>query len=287
VSQSAFAVVLAAIFGLVIGSFLNVVIWRVPRGESVVRPASHCPNCDREIRGRDNIPVLSWLVLRGKCRDCGSPISARYPAVEALTAAIFVLLALRFGWDLQLIAFCYLAAIGIALSAIDFDTRRLPDVIVLPSYGVGLVLLLLPAVFDHKWHNLITGVLGGAVRVLFRHLVHLSARDGIWGRETGRSARLVLGLVGLGDADCGRLPRFSGRRSGWRAAHCLESGGPTIGHSFWASDVCRNFAWGPARTFAVPLVSVDSGRLNYSTLKVGRESADHLPVGSTGWMPEG
>jgi leader peptidase (prepilin peptidase)/N-methyltransferase len=160
VSQSAFAVVLAAVFGLVIGSFLNVVIWRVPRGESVVRPASHCPNCDREIRGRDNIPVLSWLVLRGKCRDCGSPISARYPAVEALTAAIFVLLALRFGWDLQLIAFCYLAAIGIALSAIDFDTRRLPDVIVLPSYGVGLVLLLLPAVFDHKWHNLITGVLG-------------------------------------------------------------------------------------------------------------------------------
>ena len=83
------AVVFIALAGLAIGSFLNVVIWRVPRGESIVSPPSHCPRCDAEIRGRDNIPVLSWLILRGRCRDCGAHISARYPGVELLTGVLF------------------------------------------------------------------------------------------------------------------------------------------------------------------------------------------------------
>ncbi|MCW2584842.1 MAG: Prepilin peptidase, partial [Frankiales bacterium] len=90
---------LCAVFGLAIGSFLNVVVWRVPRGESVVRPPSSCPQCGNEIRPRDNVPVLGWLLLRGKCRDCGLPISARYPVVEALTGALFAVLAWRFGLD--------------------------------------------------------------------------------------------------------------------------------------------------------------------------------------------
>ena len=85
------AVVFITLAGLAIGSFLNVVIWRVPRGESIVSPPSHCPQCDAEIRGRDNIPVLSWLILRGRCRDCGAHISARYPGVELLTGALFLL----------------------------------------------------------------------------------------------------------------------------------------------------------------------------------------------------
>src|SRR3954451_15668622 len=80
----------ASLIGLVIGSFLNVVIHRVPQGASVVRPRSHCPGCDAEIRARDNVPVLSWLVLRGRCRHCRRRISARYPAIELLTAAVFV-----------------------------------------------------------------------------------------------------------------------------------------------------------------------------------------------------
>ncbi|MEI2717747.1 MAG: prepilin peptidase [Candidatus Nanopelagicales bacterium] len=90
----------ALVFGLVIGSFLNVVIWRVPRGESIVTPGSGCPSCGHEIRAYDNIPLLSWLILRGRCRDCGEPISPRYPIVELTTGLLFVLMTWNFGLNL-------------------------------------------------------------------------------------------------------------------------------------------------------------------------------------------
>lgn len=142
----AYLVVVASAFGLVIGSFLNVVVWRVPRDESIVSPPSACPRCGHAIRGYDNIPVVSWLVLRAKCRDCGARISARYPAVEAGTAVLFglaawLMLSRDQGWAIPALA--YLAAIAVALSLIDIDVHRLPDAIVLPSYGVALVLLAL------------------------------------------------------------------------------------------------------------------------------------------------
>lgn len=125
---------LAGAFGLLVGSFLNVVVHRVPRGASVVKPRSACPACGAVIRPRDNVPVLSWLLLRARCRDCGAPISARYPLVEGLTAVLFVGVVLRFSperpWSIP--AFCYLAAIGVALALIDLEHHRLPDAIVLP-----------------------------------------------------------------------------------------------------------------------------------------------------------
>ena len=108
-------IVFSVVIGAVIGSFLNVVIWRVPRGESIVRPPSSCPRCGHVIRGRDNVPVLSWLLLRGRCRDCHEPISPRYPLVEAFTAVAFGLLAWFTGPDWVLPALLYLAAIGVAL----------------------------------------------------------------------------------------------------------------------------------------------------------------------------
>ena len=91
--MTALIVVCSAVIGLAVGSFLNVVIWRVPRGESVVSPPSHCPGCEAPIRPVDNVPVLSWLLLRGRCRHCRERISVRYPAVELLTAVLFVELA--------------------------------------------------------------------------------------------------------------------------------------------------------------------------------------------------
>src|SRR3954463_14212032 len=91
-----------ALLGLLVGSFLNVVIWRVPRGESVVRPPSHCPGCGTEIAARDNVPVLSWLLLRAKCRTCGTHISVRYPFVELVTAAMFAAVAAHIGWRVAL-----------------------------------------------------------------------------------------------------------------------------------------------------------------------------------------
>lgn len=161
--MTAFPVVVCGIIGLVIGSFLNVVIWRVPRGESVAHPASHCPQCEHPIRPRDNVPVLSWLVLRGRCRDCGAPISARYPSVELATGVLFAAMAWRFGAQWELPAYLYLCAISVALALIDIDVRRLPNAIVLPSYVVAAVLLLLPAVIEGRWHEYLRAAGGGAV----------------------------------------------------------------------------------------------------------------------------
>src|SRR4051812_28126978 len=110
-----------AVVGLAVGSFLNVVVWRVPRGGSVVSPPSRCPSCDSRVRARDNVPVASWLLLRGRCRDCRAAISLRYPLVEALSAAVFVILGGRLGPSWELPAFLYLGAIAVALALIDLD----------------------------------------------------------------------------------------------------------------------------------------------------------------------
>jgi leader peptidase (prepilin peptidase)/N-methyltransferase len=155
-----FTAVLAAIVGLVIGSFLNVVIWRLPRGESLNRPPSHCPGCDARIRPYDNVPVISWLVLRGRCRACGNRISVRYPLVELATAALFAAMAARFGAHVVLPAFLYLAAIGVALSMIDLDTKRLPNAIVLPSYLVAGALLGAAAITGHDGDRAVRAVIG-------------------------------------------------------------------------------------------------------------------------------
>ena len=137
-------VAVVALLGLAIGSFLNVVIYRVPRGESLVAPGSHCPSCDTPIKGRHNVPVVSWLALRGRCAGCRCRISVRYPLVEAGTAALFVGVTLRFGLSPQLPAYLYLSALAVVLAMIDVDVRRLPDSIVVPSYVVS-GLLLIPA----------------------------------------------------------------------------------------------------------------------------------------------
>jgi leader peptidase (prepilin peptidase) / N-methyltransferase len=151
------------LLGLAVGSFLNVVIHRVPRGESLVRPGSHCPRCGHAIRNRHNVPVAGWLMLRGRCADCSARISVRYPLVEAGTAALFVAVAAKFGWSWQLPAFLYLAAIAIALAMIDLDVLRLPDQIVLPSYTVALVLLLPAMIIDHRWGSATRGLIAAAV----------------------------------------------------------------------------------------------------------------------------
>lgn len=153
---------LCGLLGLAVGSFLNVVAWRVPRGESVVSPPSACPACRAPVRPRDNVPVAGWVLLRGRCRDCAAPISARYPLVEAVCGALFAVLALRFGADPVLPAYLYLAAVGLALALIDLDTRRLPDVLTLPSYVVVAGLLALGAALGSDSGDLVRALLGGA-----------------------------------------------------------------------------------------------------------------------------
>jgi leader peptidase (prepilin peptidase)/N-methyltransferase len=153
---------LCFVLGALIGSFLNVVIWRVPRGESVISPPSACPACDHPIRPRDNLPVVGWLLLRGRCRDCKEPISPRYPLVELGTGLLFAALAVELGWDPVLPAYLYLAAVGIALALIDIDVKRLPDVLTLPSYAVAAVLLGIAALAGDDLHAFVRALLGGA-----------------------------------------------------------------------------------------------------------------------------
>ena len=131
--------VFVGVLGALIGSFLNVVIWRVPQGLSVVRPGSACPKCGHQITALENIPILSWLALRGRCSGCQSRISVRYPIVEAAVCALFILMVWTVGVTPILPLWLYLAAAGTALFLIDIDHHRLPDVIVKPSWAVTLV----------------------------------------------------------------------------------------------------------------------------------------------------
>ncbi|KUK47480.1 MAG: Type 4 prepilin-like proteins leader peptide-processing enzyme [Actinobacteria bacterium 66_15] len=162
------------LFGLLFGSFANVVIWRVPRGESIARPGSHCPGCDSPIAWYDNIPVVSWLVLRGRCRHCHVPIAPRYPLVEAASGALFVAAALVWGPGARALFGAALFWFLLALSLIDLEHMRLPNPLVATLAGVGFLGALLSE-------------LGGA------HVVPLTADGG-----SGMAAHpLVLSLVGV------------------------------------------------------------------------------------------
>jgi leader peptidase (prepilin peptidase) / N-methyltransferase len=133
----------AVLVGLVVGSFLNVVIHRVPRRESVVWPASHCPHCGKPIRPKDIIPLISYLLLRGRCRNCKEHIAARYPAVEATTGLLFGAAAYEFGTSLDLLPMLVFISALISLAVIDLEHRLLPNAIVGPTALAGLVLSIL------------------------------------------------------------------------------------------------------------------------------------------------
>jgi leader peptidase (prepilin peptidase) / N-methyltransferase len=143
-----------AFLGLAVGSFLNVVIYRVPRHQSIVSPRSACPACGNPIAGRDNVPVVSWLLLRGLCRNCAAPISVRYPLVELSTAVLFAGTAARFGFNWDLPAYLVLFAGLFALSCIDIERLLLPKVIVYPLLLAVGGLLLMAAIATKQWHFL-------------------------------------------------------------------------------------------------------------------------------------
>jgi leader peptidase (prepilin peptidase)/N-methyltransferase len=251
-------VLLAGALGLAIGSFLNVVVWRVPRGESVAHPPSACPRCGHGIRARDNVPVLSWLVLRGRCRDCEAPISMRYPLVEAGTGVSFAVVAALVGWSWTLPALLYLVAIAIALALIDLDVHRLPDVIVLPAYVVGGLLLALASWNpggDSDWGALLRAVVGGVGLLVFYFAAALAYPAGMglgdvklagvlgmylawtgWGALAvgAFSAFLLGGLFSIGLVVAGRAGRKSGIPFGpWMLAGAFL--GLAVGETAWSA----------------------------------------------------
>jgi leader peptidase (prepilin peptidase)/N-methyltransferase len=149
-----------ALFGLAFGSFGNVVIWRLPRGESLNSPPSHCPACGSPIRYRDNIPVVSWAALRGRCRDCGAAISPRYPAVELISAALFVLAGVLYGLSAQAFVAAFFFYVLLLLTAIDIDTLRLPNSLVVVLAAGGVAAAVLAQVFEVPLAPLLTPQVG-------------------------------------------------------------------------------------------------------------------------------
>ncbi|MFZ2632151.1 MAG: prepilin peptidase [Desulfosalsimonadaceae bacterium] len=170
-------------FGACIGSFLNVCIWRIPRSESIVSPGSKCPQCNTPIRFYDNIPILSYVLLLGKCRNCASPISIRYPLVEGLTGLLAAATAYRYGITLDfLIYFVFISAL-VTVTFIDLDLQIIPDVISLPGIPIGIAasLVLTPVTFKD---SLIGALVGGGSLFLVAWGYHLiTGKEGMGGGD--------------------------------------------------------------------------------------------------------
>ncbi|MDA8291333.1 MAG: prepilin peptidase [Actinomycetota bacterium] len=173
------AVVVAGVFGLVVGSFLTVVTARVPEGRSVVSPGSRCPSCGTAIRAVDNVPVVSYVLRRGRCRSCSEPIPLRYPATELTTAVLFGAVVARVPTHWAAPSYCVLAAGLVALTVVDLERFRLPTPIVVTTGAVGLPLLLLAAAATHDWSGLVRVPVAGAVGFALLGLVFLVSPRGI------------------------------------------------------------------------------------------------------------
>ena len=265
----AVTVVLAAVLGLVLGSFLNVVVYRVPIGKSIVSPPSACPNCDHEIAPYDNIPVMSWLLLRGQCRNCSVPISARYPLVELATSVAFALVALGFAPAcfaattsagavaavLVMISFLYLAAITIALALIDLDVHKLPNVIVVPAYAVSAALFVAASILTGDFGPLLGAGIAMTVLFVFYLVMALVYPGGMWFGDVKLAGVLgiYLGWAGWGAVAVGAFSAFllagvfsiillatkrAGRKSGIPFGPWMFAGawlGVVVGNSVFAS----------------------------------------------------
>lgn len=182
-----------AVLGLVLGSFANVVIARVPDGASVVRPGSACPDCHTPIAPRDNIPVLSWLLLRGRCRACGVRISAQYPLVEIVSALLLGAIGWRIGLSWALPAFLLFGWLLLVLAVIDLRTRRIPNRLTYPLTPALLVLLLVGAVLDGVPGAAVRAVLGGLLAFALLLVLALISPRGM-----GMGDVKLAGFIGLG-----------------------------------------------------------------------------------------
>ncbi len=178
-----FFVVYAGLVGLIVGSYLNVVVHRLPHNESTVLPRSRCPKCGAAIRARDNLPVVSWLLLGGRCRDCRAPISGRYPLIELLTGLLFAGAVLRFGVTPTAAGAAAFCAALVALAAIDVEHFILPDKITLPGIALGLAVQPLLA-----W-----GTLPGALQGALFGAGILLVMAGLW--------EVLRGVEGMGLGD--------------------------------------------------------------------------------------
>lgn len=174
---------ISIIFGAIIGSFLNVCIYRIPQKESIISPGSHCPNCKKAIKFYDNIPILSYLLLKGKCRYCNASISIQYPLVEGITALVSFYLFINFGLSLNYIFYFSFISALIVITVIDLYNQIIPDVISLPGIGVGLLgALIIPQI--NFLDALKGGILGGGSLFLLATIYQwIFKREGMGGGD--------------------------------------------------------------------------------------------------------
>jgi leader peptidase (prepilin peptidase)/N-methyltransferase len=173
----------AFVFGAVVGSFLNVCIYRLPRSESIVFPASHCPGCGRVIRPYDNVPILSYLVLRGRCRTCGTRISPQYPVVELTNALLTMFLFLKFGFSLTFLFLFIFCSALVVITFIDLEHRIIPDVISLPGIVVGFI----SSFFLNwlSWQNSLIGIIAGGGSLFLVAFIYqiITKKEGMGGGD--------------------------------------------------------------------------------------------------------
>ena len=192
----------SAVAGLVAGSFANVCIYRLPRGQSVVRPASHCPSCQNPVKPWHNVPILSYLALRGRCKACGEPISARYPVVEALTGFLFAAVAYRYGaTPAALFYFVFVTAL-VVISFIDYDFQIIPDEITLAGIPAGMIaawLFLPDPFFRVSDMGIAVSIMGAATGFALYYSIAFLSRGGMGGGDVKMMtmAGAVLGWKGV------------------------------------------------------------------------------------------
>lgn len=182
---------MVGLLGLFIGSFLNVCIYRLPRAESIVWPGSHCPACGAAVKPWDNIPVLSYVILRGRCRQCAAPISPRYPLVEILSALLALGLLYRFGLSAAFLIYYLFACALLVITFIDLDYQIIPDSISLGGIMVGLVLVMwLPISYRDALIGLVIGA-GSLIAIIYGYFL-LTKRQGMGGGDVK-----LLGMIGV------------------------------------------------------------------------------------------
>jgi leader peptidase (prepilin peptidase)/N-methyltransferase len=205
--MSSFLAFYAFAIGAVVGSFLNVVIHRYPREESIVFPASHCPHCGKNIRWFDNVPVVSWLLLRGRCRNCRGPIALRYPLVELANGLFYLALFLRTGVTVAFIPLAAIVSMTIALIYIDAEIQILPDAIDLPGMAIGLLVGWLQAGLVYPRLMLAESLTDSLIGAALGAGVILAIIGGYW---------LLRRVEGMGFGDVKMLAMI-GAVVGWRA----------------------------------------------------------------------
>lgn len=205
------AIVLAVVYGLVGGSFLTVVVDRVPRGASIVRPGSACGNCGYRLGVLDLVPVLSWLVLRGKCRKCRHSIGIEPLVLEITTASLFGLTAWHFGMSWRTPAYCVLMAGLVALAWVDLRTQRLPREITYTTAAVGAPLLAIAALVEGQPERIWMAALGAAISLALMALIYTLARGGMGDGDVRLSPLLgmYLGFLNPGIAPVGLFFGFA------------------------------------------------------------------------------